>query len=164
MLALFVTTRGERGKMNQCRVFGYAGLTAVLALGSALSYAQEDSRNLIVLRPKERALMLEDMRNYLAGIRQLTAALAKEDRDATVKAARSMGKIAIYEMKPVITPSQLPRFRQLAVKVHDDFEAFAADAAAGKPALELLGDLSRAMHQCVKCHESYYVGTYAHDH
>ncbi len=127
------------------------------------TFADEDGRNTIVLRPKERAMMLEDMRNYLHGIKRITLAIAKEDLGAVEKAARSMGQIAIYDVKPMMSATLVPKFRNLAFELHNKFEALADAAATGnRQPLQLLGDLSLLMNQCVKCHETFAVGDFSH--
>ncbi|MEH6472881.1 MAG: hypothetical protein V7752_16700 [Halopseudomonas sp.] len=145
-------------------IFGAVILPTLIATSPATSFAEtDDERNLIVLRPMERTMLLEDMRNYLTGIKQITLAIAKEDPQAIEKAARSMGKISVYEVKPVMTANLVPRFRDLGFALHEKFDALAEAAAAGREPLQLLSDLSLLMTQCVKCHESYKVGDYSHD-
>jgi len=38
---------------------------------------EDDGRNTIVLRPKERNMMLKDMCHYLIGIKRITEAIAE---------------------------------------------------------------------------------------
>ncbi|MEH6534618.1 MAG: hypothetical protein V7735_25255, partial [Photobacterium frigidiphilum] len=56
----------------------------------------------------------------------------------------------------------VPHFRNLGFQLHNKFETLADAAAAGREPLQLLGDLSLLMTQCVKCHESYTVGDFSH--
>ncbi len=155
-------------KSNVVSILQATLLSASLALPalvlpvSANAAESEDGRYTIVLRPKERNAMLEDMRNYLHGIREITRSLAEGDIDEVEKAARRSGTIAIYEMKPVMSDAMVPRFRSLAIKVHEQFEQLADDAAAGQPPMKLLGDLGRLMNNCVKCHETYAIGSFSH--
>ncbi len=138
-------------------------LTSLLAAIPATSFAVDDERNTIVLRPNEQSMMLEDMRNYLHGIKKITLAIAKEDLKGIERAARSMGEIAIYKVKPTMNPTLVPKFRKLGFELHTKFESLADSAAAGdRTPLQLLGDLSLLMTQCVKCHESYTVGDFSH--
>ena len=53
-------------------------LASLIFASPLSSFASDDDRNTTVLRPKERAMMLEDMRNYLQGIKRITLAIAKK--------------------------------------------------------------------------------------
>jgi cytochrome c556 len=135
-----------------------SSLTLVALVSCSIAaHAYDDGRSQIILKPQERALMLEDMRNYLSGVREITLAIAKENPVAIESAARRMGKIEIYEIKPVRTNPTVGKFRELGTELHQRFEDLADAAAAGRPVNQLLGDLSLLMNQCVKCHESYRV-------
>jgi cytochrome c556 len=137
-------------------------LTALLSSSLNLYANSNDDRTKILLRPNERALMLEDMRNYLSGVREITLAIAKENPVAIEHAARRMGKIAIYEINPTDSNPAADKFRQLGTELHQRFESLADAAAEGRPAMRLLGDLSLLMNQCIKCHESYQVRDSSH--
>ncbi len=126
-------------------------------------FASEDERNLIVLRPHEQNMMLQDMRNYLDGLQSINESLALEDYQATEKAARDLGKIAIYKVKPIMSKNLVPKFRRMAESVHDDFEILANMARDKKPVLKIIGHVGEMMQTCVSCHETFRVGDYAHD-
>jgi len=134
--------------------------SALISSFTAPCFAEEDGRHSLVLRPKEQAMMLEDMRRYLHGIRKITTGIAKEDNVAVEKAARELGKIAIYEVKPVKTDPFVPKFRALGTRLHEEFEGLADSAQQGTKPLQLLHQLSVLMNQCVKCHETYKAGSY----
>ncbi|WP_210396425.1 cytochrome c [Motiliproteus sediminis] len=133
---------------------------AVLSAVTLPAVAEQDGRHSIVLRPKEQAMMLEDMRRYLHGIRKITTALSREDNAAVEKAARELGTIAIYEVKPIANDPLVPRFRSLATRLHEEFEEMADAAKEGETPNQLLRRLSKLMNQCVKCHETYKTGSY----
>lgn len=154
---------GELMRSKRKTWTGVLALSLVLSGGVAESYAQGDPRNMIVLRPKERTDLLANMRNYLRAVQQISAGVAAEDHKAIEHAARGVGNIAIYEMKPVMANTLVPLFRSLAVSVHNDFEKLAEDAAAKKPPLELLGQLSRTMNKCVTCHDTFKIGEFSHN-
>ncbi|MEH6628003.1 MAG: hypothetical protein V7739_16290 [Motiliproteus sp.] len=140
-----------------------AATLAVTAPATIEAAESEDGRHILILRPKERNAMLENMRNYLSSIRDITRSLAVNDLSKVEKYARQSGTIKIYEMKPVMVDAMVPRFRSLAIKVHEEFDQLANNAAAKKPAVELLGDLGRLMNNCVKCHETYVLGDFSHE-
>lgn len=146
--------------MNLTRTLATLTAATLLSATAPATLADQDGRHSLVLRPKEQALMLEDMRRYLHGVRKITAAIAKEDHAAIEKAARELGKIAIYDVKPVTSDPLVPKFRALGTRLHEEFEQLADSAKAGTPPLKLLGQLSILMNQCVKCHETYKAGSY----
>lgn len=138
-------------------------ISLVVACVSFSSIAYEDERNLIILRPKEQRLMLQDMRNYLNGIQLITESMASNDYTGVEKAARDMGKISIYDTQPVMSHNLVPKFRRMAISVHDDFEILANMAKKNKPVNEMLGHIGEMMQTCVSCHETFRMGTFAHD-
>ena len=132
--------------------------TLMITLLSAFrlpTLAEQDGRHTITLRPKEQAMMLEDMRRYLHGIRKITTAISRQDNSAVEEAARDLGTIAIYDVNPVTSDPLVPRFRKLATRLHEEFEEMADAAKTGEEPLKLLSRLSILMNQCVKCHETY---------
>ncbi len=119
-----------------------------------------DQRNLVVLRPGERVLLLKDMRNYLRGVQALNLSLAREDFEGVEQTARALGRIAIYDMKPHMTPSLVPTFRRLAVEVHEGFEQLADTATTTRDSKVLLESLGQLMDRCIACHDTFRVGDY----
>lgn len=122
-----------------------------------------DRRSPVVLRPAEKAALLADMREYLTGLQDIFAALAKDDMTKVATRARDMGMINVDE-KPLMFPSSSGvRFRELAAMVHEDFEdiAKAADQMkkmkkpSDRKSKEILGMMAGTMKRCVSCHESY---------
>lgn len=122
-----------------------------------------DDRNLIVLRPHEKNMMLKDMRSYLQGIQGINQSLAMQDYKAIEDLARKRGKIAIYKYKPVMPNNLVPHFRRMAVSIHHDFETLANMAKNKKKPLEIIGHMGEMMQTCVSCHETFRIGDYAHD-
>jgi len=146
--------------MNFTKTFRLFAAASLITCAALPGYADQDGRHSLVLRPKEQVMMLEDMRRYLHGIRKITTAIAREDNQAVEKAARELGKIAIYEVNPVTSDPLVPKFRALGTRLHEEFEQLADAAKRGDAPLKLLGDLSLLMNQCVKCHETYKAGSY----
>lgn len=146
--------------MHLTKLIGSLTLVTLVSAFTMPAVAEQDGRHNIVLRPKEQAMMLEDMRRYLHGIRKLTTAIARENNNEVEKAARELGTIAIYEVNPVTTDPLVPRFRSLATRLHEEFEEMADAAKAGETPNQLLTRLSKLMNQCVKCHETYKTGSY----
>jgi hypothetical protein len=117
----------------------------------------EDGRVAVVLELDERALMLREMREFVAGIQLVADALARDDMPGVAKASRGMGTARAHDV-PVAMLGKLPlEFKTLALSTHREFDTLAADAEANgtpKHALAQLGDL---LQKCVACHASYQI-------
>lgn len=140
-----------------------AGLTtsAPLALAQDQAVDEVDRRTPVVLRPWEKTQILNDMRQYLKGLQEIFAALAKDDMDTVSTKSREMGRINIYETYLMFPSRAGVKFRELSALVHEDFESV-ADNAAKKDARAILVDLSQTMKRCTSCHESYRLVEGAH--
>lgn len=124
--------------------------------------ANDDKRSPVVLRPNEKAAMLGDMREYLKGMQEMFAALAKDDMDTVASTAKAMGTIKIFETYLMFPTVSGVRFRELAAQVHDDFEQIAEDAKKKRNPKLVLESLSSTMKRCVSCHDSYRLKEMAH--
>lgn len=145
------------------------GLVAFCALWGVPVAAQQDGREAappverrapVVLRPAEKAAVLADMRDYLKGLQDIFAALAKDDMASVSMISREMGLINVYETNLMFPTSSGVRFRDLSAAVHDDFEEIANAAEKMKKPKdrrpkEILGMLASTMKRCVSCHESF---------
>lgn len=120
-----------------------------------------DGRTAIVLEPGERAFVLREMRSFVAGLQQMTAALARDDMKAVAAAASGMGLHAAHSA-PAAMVGKLPlEFKTLGFGVHRDFDALAADAASRGDPRHTLGQLASTLEKCVACHDAYVFKTSA---
>lgn len=123
--------------------------------------AGDDGRIAIVLEPGERALMLREMREFVAGVERLTDALARDDMRAVAAAARAVGSAKASGV-PVAMLGKLPiEFKTLAFATHRGFDAIADGAEAGATPKQTLAALAALLHQCVTCHARYALATRA---
>lgn len=117
----------------------------------------EDGRAAIVLTPGERAFVLTEMRAFVAGLQQMTAALARDDMKAAAAASRTMGMAAAHSA-PVAMVGKLPlEFKTLGFAVHRDFDTMALDAESMGDAKHTLTQLAVALQKCVACHATYQI-------
>lgn len=117
----------------------------------------EDARIAIVLAPDERALMLHEMRDFVAGLQLISDGLSRDDMAAVAKAARAMGTSRAHDV-PVAMMGKLPlEFKTLAVGVHRGFDTIALDAEQMGMPKHTLGQLSETLQRCVACHATYEV-------
>lgn len=117
--------------------------------------AAADGRTAIVLEPAERAFVLREMRGFVGGLQQLTAALARDDMKAVAAAASGMGLHAAHAA-PLALVAKLPlEFKTLGFGVHRAFDTLAADAASRGDPRHTLGQLASTLEKCVACHDGY---------
>jgi cytochrome c556 len=122
-----------------------------------------DGRTVILLAPAERALMLTEMRGFVAGLGQITDGLARDDMPAIAAASRALGTAKAHDV-PMGMLAKLPlEFKKLAFAVHGGFDAIARDAEAVHAPKHTLGQLAGVLSQCAACHERYRVSAEAAD-
>ena len=115
----------------------------------------EDGRTAVVLAPGERALVLREMREFVAGLQQVDDALGREDMKGVAAASRAVGTAKAHDV-PIALFARLPLgFKQLAFGVHRGFDAIAQDAEGGATPRQTLERLATVLQQCVACHERY---------
>ena len=117
----------------------------------------EDGRTAIILEPSERALVLREMRGFVAGLQLIADALARDDMKAVAKAAHGMG-LAVAHDAPITMLGKLPlEFKTLGFSVHREFDTMAADAESLGDSKHCLTQLSDALQKCVACHGSFQI-------
>ncbi|MDO8706541.1 MAG: hypothetical protein Q7J84_16495 [Sulfuricaulis sp.] len=116
-----------------------------------------DGRKAIILEPSERAVVLNEMRQFLAGIQQMLDAADRGDAAAIAKIARPLGMAAAHNV-PAGLAAKLPlEFKSLGHGVHGDFDRIAMDAEAMNDVRLSLRQLSGTLKTCVACHAGYQI-------
>jgi hypothetical protein len=114
-----------------------------------------DGRPAIMLEPGERALVLREMRDFVAGLQRIDDALSRGDMQGVAKASRALGASKTHDV-PTAMMGKLPlEFKTLALSVHSDFDTIAMDAEWTGLPKRTLGQLSDVLQKCTACHESY---------
>lgn len=117
----------------------------------------EDGRMAIILDSGERALMLREMREFVAGLQLIADALSRDDMQGVAKASRRLGSARAHDV-PAAMLGKLPlEFKALAFGTHRGFDTIAADAEASGTSKRVLAELSDVLQNCVACHASYQV-------
>jgi hypothetical protein len=142
-------------------------LAALLGLNLSAVSAQDehahhpapahDGRAMLELNPDERAMILEEMRQFLGGVQKMTAALGRQDMPAAAEAARAMGQKMAHEVPPALRAKLPMEFRQLGFSVHREFDQIALDADGLKDVSYSLNQLSATLQKCVACHATYQI-------
>ena len=118
---------------------------------------ETDTRTVIELSPQHRAMILNEMRQFLSGLQQITAALSRDDMDAVSQAARGLG-VAMTRHVPADLKQALPQgFRKLGHEVHSQFDQIALDAESLGDSNHALSQLGDTLSRCVACHNTYQI-------
>jgi len=151
--------------MRATRIY-QATIVVLLVVIAAMAYKfivagstekAEDGRVALLLDPAERALMLGEMRGFVAGLQSIADALSRDDMKGVAKAARAMGMPTDHQV-PLALMAKLPlEFKTLAFGVHRGFDAMAMDAEAMGDPKHTLGQMSAILRNCVTCHAGYQV-------
>lgn len=119
--------------------------------------AEVDGRTTILLEPSERAVVLNEMRQFLASIQQMLEAAERNDAAAIAKITRPLGMAAAHVV-PAGLAAKLPlEFKTLGHSVHEDFDRIAMDAEAMNDARLSLHQLGETLKKCVACHATYQI-------
>jgi hypothetical protein len=133
-------------------------LFAVLFASVSIAAAEEvDTRTVIQLSLQHRALVLGEMRQFLAGLQQMTHALSRDDMETVTREARTLGVSMSHHM-PADLKQALPlEFRKLGHSVHSSFDQIALDAESLGDAQHTLSQLGETLSRCVSCHSAYQI-------
>ena len=114
-----------------------------------------DGRQAIQLTDSERNLVLTEMRTFLSSTQAITQALATENMEQAVKAARLVGAAA-QQAVPGSLVGKLPlEFKKLGFDTHQKFDQLALDAEQLGDPEYTLKQLAELMNNCVACHAIY---------
>jgi hypothetical protein len=114
-----------------------------------------DGRQVVVLSPAARDLVLAEMRQMLASVGEIVQGLAAQDTPRIERAARASGLAMAAEVEAQVMPALPPLYRELGMQTHRGFDLLAARADAGRPREELIRALSGIIDGCVACHDVY---------
>ena len=127
------------------------------AYGGNTAAAGLEGRTVIRLSAEHQTLVFDEMQQFLAGVQQITGALARDDMDTVVAVARSLGT-SMSQHIPAALKQALPEaFRKQGHAVHSGFDQIAMDAEALGDRDHSLSQLSDTLDGCVACHNSFQI-------
>lgn len=121
------------------------------------SPAARDERQVIVLDPVARALVLTEMRQFLNALQGMTQALSSNDLKTVAGIARSVGMQAAHEVPPEVKAKLPMEFKQLGFAVHGEFDQLAMDAESLGDSNHALKQMGGILQKCVACHSIYQI-------
>ena len=136
------------------RVFLFTALCVFL---TSVVAEEGDTRTVIQLSPPHRLLVLTEMRQFLAGLQQLSVALSQDDMDAVARVARTLGSPMTHDVPPDLKQALPEGFRKLGFSVHKDFDQIALDAESLGDSQHTLSQLGATLSKCVSCHSTYQI-------
>ncbi len=133
------------------------GVTIFLVTLSNSSWAEKDSREVIVLDDAARAFVIREMRQNLSGLQQALTALSKDDMEGVSAALRPLGMQGMGSAPPSLMSSVPDGFKAIGMPMHMAFDAIADAAVMEDSKKDILASLGKAMQNCVACHAAYRV-------
>jgi hypothetical protein len=114
-----------------------------------------DGREVILLKPHQRDLVLTEMRTFVESLRDINQALGNDDTELFQEASLKVG-LKAQKGVPLDMMKALPLpFKKLGMSTHKQFDELAESAEQGADTRQLLTGLSQLMNNCVACHAAY---------
>lgn len=117
--------------------------------------AGTDGRTSIMLHPRERELVLAEMRGLLAATQGILEGANQGDMPRVIEAARAGGMAGTADVNPALMAKLPLEFKALGMSVHHEMDQIAKAAENRKPAAELLKMTSDTLTKCVACHAAW---------
>lgn len=124
-------------------------------------HALGDLRQPVVLDAGQRALVLQEMRDFLVAVQSVLSAAIVGDMPRVTAAARAVGlshfaadpadQRAVYKAGGTAPPA----FRELGAATHAAFDAIATTAESSGDSQAVLRQLSDNLGRCTACHAAY---------
>lgn len=114
-----------------------------------------DTRKEIVLLPKERDLVLDEMRILLKSLSDISSSLGKNDFPAVGIIAKATGMARLEALPPEIGKKLPKEVVNMAVVLHKGFDELAEIARENKDSQLVNKKIGEIIHTCVACHAIY---------
>lgn len=114
-----------------------------------------DTREALVLTPRESERMLAGMRIYLESVQGIISSLATNQTKEVANHAERSGKKLLENVEPGIAFAVPIGFTSMSLDTHAKFDELAQKARKGTSKLEIISDLSAILANCTTCHAAY---------
>ena len=122
---------------------------------AAAGAGNSDTRAIVRLAPPQRAMVLAEMRQFLAGLQQITAALARDDLEHVAGVAHALGSPMTRPMPADLRQALPEQFSAPGFPVYAGFDRVALDAAELGDSGHTLSQPGEILAQCNACHDGY---------
>ncbi len=116
---------------------------------------EADSRTTILLTPKERDLVLFEMRVFLQSVQQITSGISADDMDLVASSARKSGRNAQIAVPGTLIGKLPIAFKKLGFDTHAKFDELALDAEQLGDGEHTVTQLGTLLENCVSCHSAF---------
>ncbi len=114
-----------------------------------------DGRTTILLEDPEQIFFLNEMRNFLIAIQQITDGIEKDDMEQIAHAARKVGSVDLGHV-PAGLMGKLPlATKKMGLATHKAFDQMAMDAESLGDKQHSLSQLNKILSTCTACHSLY---------
>lgn len=114
-----------------------------------------DQRIAVVLNEGERDFVLSEMRGMLSHIQLVVDSLSKDDLETLSTIAGELGTADMSAMPPGMLAKVPISFKQMGMRVHQEFASLAEMPDEGASPQQMLGQVSNILSVCVSCHATY---------
>lgn len=144
--------------------FVYFSLALWVATVASLAYMfykgsteiGSDDRIAVQLSPKEKDMVLGEMRTILTAVNGILHGVAQNDLPATAIAAKSAGMAMAVDATPGLMAKLPLDFKTMGMQLHKDFDTLAADIDAKKlNQIQIIDRLGTMTNSCLACHGNY---------
>jgi len=116
-----------------------------------------DGRTSLLLKESERDFFLNEMRNFLVAVQQITDGIEKDDMTQVADAAKKVGSGDLAHV-PAGLMAKLPlAVKTMGLSTHKAFDQMAMDAEQLGDKEHVLSQLNQILPTCTACHALYKV-------
>ncbi len=132
-----------------------AGALAYKFILSGDTELAADGRKTILFEESERTFFLNEMRNFLIAVQQISDGIEKDDMDQIVAAAKKVGSGDLAHV-PAGIMGKLPlAAKKMGLSTHRAFDQMAMDAESLGDKDHTLSQLNKILPTCTACHSLY---------
>ncbi len=133
------------------------GALAYKFIFSGATKVAADGRTTILFDESERAFFLNEMRNFLIAVQQISDGIEKDDMQQIAHAAKTVGSGDLAHV-PVGIMGKLPlAVKKMGLSTHKAFDQLAMDAEQLGDKEHSLSQLNQILPTCTACHALYRV-------
>lgn len=116
-----------------------------------------DGRTVILFEESERTFFLNEMRNFLIAVQQITDGIEKDDMSQIAQAAKKVGSGDLAHVPPGIMGKLPLATKKMGLATHKAFDQMAMDAESLGDKDHSLSQLNKILSTCTACHTLYRV-------
>lgn len=129
-------------------------LTYKFILAGAVEIAP-DGRTSILLETSEQTFFLNEMRNFLIAIQQITDGIENDNMDQIATAARKAGMVGFSQVPASLIGKMPLAVKKMGRATHQAFDQMAMDAESLGDKEHTLSQLNQILSNCTACHSLY---------